>query len=154
LIAKLKLVIAVALAIVFSTVVNADDHRARINYTIHCQGCHLADASGLDGEVPRMNSFVGYFLHSKEGREFVIRVPGVATSSLEDDELTEMMNWLLLNFSAQELPDPFVPFSTEEVAALRPKREEQPQKTRIRILQRIAESLPDLASDLDAENGR
>lgn len=101
-----------------------------------------------------MKNFVGYFLHSKEGREFVIRVPGVATSSLADDELTEMMNWLLLNFSAQELPDPFVPFLTEEVAALRLNLEEQPQKTRIRILQRIAENLPDLASDLDAENGR
>ncbi len=101
-----------------------------------------------------MSNFVGYFLHSKEGREFVIRVPGVATSSLADDELTEMMNWLLLNFSAQELPDPFVPYSTEEVAALRPELEEQPQKTRFRILQKIAENLPDLASDLDAENGR
>ena len=101
-----------------------------------------------------MNNFVGYFLHSKEGREFVIRVPGVATSSLADDELTEMMNWLLLNFSAQELPDPFVPFLTEEVAALRLNLEEQPNKTRIRILQSIAENLPDLASDLDAENGR
>ena len=135
-------------------VANADDHRARINYTIHCQGCHLADASGLDGEVPRMNNFVGYFLHSREGREFVIRVPGVATSSLADDELTEMMNWLLLTFSAQELPDPFVPFSTEEVAALRPHLEEQPHITRLRILQRIAENLPDLASDLDIESGR
>lgn len=101
-----------------------------------------------------MKNFVGYFLHSKEGREFVIRVPGVATSSLQNGELTEMMNWLLLNFSAQELPDLFVPFSTEEVAALRLKLEEQPQKTRVRILQRIAEKLPDLASDLDAENGR
>lgn len=101
-----------------------------------------------------MNNFVGYFLHSREGREFVIRVPGVATSSLADDELTEMMNWLLLTFSAQELPDPFVPFSTEEVAALRPDLEELPQKTRLRILQKIAENLPDLASDLDIESGR
>ena len=101
-----------------------------------------------------MNNFVGYFLHSQEGREFVIRVPGVATSSLADDELTEMMNWLLLNFSAQELPDPFVPFSTEEVAALRPDLEEQPKITRTRILQKIAEALPELASNLDTESGR
>ena len=137
-----------------SPVANADDHRARINYTIHCQGCHLADASGLDGEVPRMSNFVGYFLHSQEGREFVIRVPGVATSSLADDELTEMMNWLLLNFSAQELPDPFVPFSIDEVAALRPNLEEQPHITRLRILQRIAKNLPNLASNLDIEGGR
>ena len=101
-----------------------------------------------------MSNFVGYFLHSQEGREFVIRVPGVATSSLADDELTEMMNWLLLNFSAQELPDPFVPFSIDEVAALRPNLEEQPQTTRIRILQKIAENLPNLASNLDIEGGR
>lgn len=101
-----------------------------------------------------MINFVGYFLHSPEGREFLIRVPGVATSSLADGELTEMMNWLLLNFSVRELPDPFVPFSIEEVAALRPNLEERPQTTRIRILQEIAEKLPDLAKVLDPENGR
>jgi hypothetical protein len=133
---------------------NANDHRARTNYMIHCQGCHLPEAVGFVGKVPRMKDFVGYFLHSREGREFVIRVPGVATSSLPDDELTEMMNWLLLTYSADQLPQPFVPFSTPEVAALRPDLEANPEKTRTRILGRIARDLPSLAVELELISGR
>ena len=142
------------LAVGLAPAANADDHRARINYMVHCQGCHLPEAVGFAGHVPRMKDFVGYFLHSKEGREFVIRVPGVATSSLPDDELTEMMNWLLLTYSTDQLPKPFVPFSTEEVAALRPDLEANPEKTRMRILGKIAQDLPSLAFELKEESGR
>lgn len=133
--------------------VRADDQRAHINYMIHCQGCHLPDAIGFAGKVPRMKNFVGYFLHSKEGREFVIRVPGVATASLPDDELAELMNWLLLTHSAEQLPDPFAPFSVAEVAALRPDLESNPEKTRIRILEKIAAGVPSLARELEQDNG-
>ena len=145
--------LALALTFALMPIAAADDHRASINYMIHCQGCHLPEAVGFAGQVPRMKDFVGYFLHSDEGREFVIRVPGVATSSLSDDALTEMMNWLLLTYSAEQLPKPFIPFSTEEVAALRPDLEANPEKTRMRILQQIAQDLPSLAADLEAESG-
>ena len=142
-----------ALAMGLVPVAGADDHRARINYMIHCQGCHLPEAVGFVGKVPRMKDFVGYFLHSREGREFVIRVPGVATSSLPDDELTEMMNWLLLTYSVEQLPWPFVPFSAEEVAVLRTDLEADPENTRMRILKQIAMELPSLANDLQRDGG-
>ncbi len=132
----------------------ADDHRASVNYMLHCRGCHLPDAQGYSDQVPRMKNFVGYFLHSQEGREFVIRVPGVATSSLPDDQLTELMNWLLLTYSSEQLPAPFVPYSVAEVAALRPNLEANPQKSRTRILERIARGLPSLAAELEEESGR
>ena len=146
-------VIIGALAVGIVPAANADDHRARINYMVHCQGCHLPEAVGFVGKVPRMKDFVGYFLHSRAGREFVIRVPGVATASLPDDELTEMMNWLLLTYSADQLPQPFVPFSTEEVAALRPDLEANPEKTRMLILGKIAQDLPSLAVELEQDSG-
>jgi len=135
-------------------VAGADDHRASVNYMIHCQGCHLPDAIGFSGKVPRMKNFVGYFLHSKEGREFVIRVPGVATASLPDDELAELMNWLLLTHSAEQLPEVFEPYSTAEVAALRPDLEGSPGTTRMRILQKIAEDVPSLARELEQDSVR
>jgi hypothetical protein len=133
---------------------NADDHRASINYMIHCQGCHLPEAVGFAGHVPRMNNFVGYFLHSQEGREFVIRVPGVATASLPDDQLTELVNWLLFTYSSEQLPEQFAPYSVTEVAALRPQLEANPEKTRMRILKNIARDLPSLAVELEQESGR
>ena len=113
---------------------HADDERARLNYALHCQGCHLPDATGLDPDVPRMTGFVGNFLHSQAGREFVIRVPGVATAALNDADLAELVNWLLVTFSPNELPAGFEPYTAEEVAALRTDVEQQPQAVRARIL--------------------
>ena len=140
--------VALLLAIVPVPLAFADDHRAQINYTLHCRGCHLAGAEGLAGEVPRLRNFAGFFLHSREGREFVIRVPGVATASLSDEELAELMNWLLLTFSREQLPQTFTPFSSAEVAALRSNLVPDPGTARTRILNDIAGNLPALAGEL------
>ena len=150
--AAIARIIAVALSIGFTSYAGADEQRARINYMIHCQGCHLPEAAGYPGKVPRMKDFVGYFLHSREGREFVVRVPGVSTSSLPDDELTELMNWLLVTYSAEQLPKNFVPFTVDEVAALRPDLEGDPEKTRKGILERVAADMPALAGELKTQN--
>ena len=143
----------IAIALLFlSSAAFADDQRAKINYQIHCQGCHLPDALGFPGKVPRMNNFVGYFLHSQEGREFLVRVPGVASSRMSDADITEMMNWLLRTYSAAQLPDNFKPFTVDEVAALRQNQEMNPEATRDRILRQIAVDVPELASDLEMSN--
>jgi len=149
--ATLARMIAVAVLIGFTSDAGADEQRARVNYMIHCQGCHLPEAVGYPGKVPRMRDFVGYFLHSREGREFIIRVPGVSTSSLGNDQVTELMNWLLLTYSAPQLPRNFVPFTVDEVATLRPDPEPDPEATRKRILERIAAEVPALAQELEAE---
>ena len=128
----------------------ADDRRAEVNYMLHCQGCHLPGAAGIEGKVPRMRDFVGWFLHSEEGREFVIRVPGVSQSALDDSQLAELVNWILLTHSRQQLPVDFRPFSAAEVGRLRAHPEPDPERTRERILARIATSLPTLAEALDA----
>ena len=126
----------------------ADDQRAHVNYMIHCQGCHLAQAEGFAGKVPPMKDFVGYFLHSQEGREFLIRVPGVAQSALTDQEIAELMNWLLTTYSAAQLPDEFVRFTVTEVALLRQEPERDPDTARAGILARIATDLPSLEHEL------
>lgn len=130
----------------------ADDERVQVNYMLHCQGCHLAEAEGLVGKVPPMKDFVGYFMHSKEGREFLIRVPGVAHSALNDSEITELMNWLITTFSGDQLPDEFAPFTVAEVARLRQDPVSNPEKTRKIILGKIATDIPSLAMDLGHEN--
>jgi len=97
----------------------ANEILARQNYILNCQGCHLPDGSGSEGNVPKMNDFVGYFLHVPGGREFIVQVPGAAGAPISDQELADVMNWMLLNFSKNELPDQFVPYDAEEIAILR-----------------------------------
>ncbi len=102
-----------------SATTGANEILARQNYILNCQGCHLPDGSGSKGNVPKMNDFVGYFLHVPGGREFIVQVPGAAGAPISDQELADVMNWMLLNFSKNELPDPFVPYDSEEIAKLR-----------------------------------
>lgn len=89
---------------------------ARINYILHCQGCHLADGSGTPTKVPALKHEVGRFLHVAGGREFLIQVPGTAQSALSDNEVADVLNWILENFSRDELPADFVPYTADEIS--------------------------------------
>ena len=74
----------------FPGVDNAD--RARVNYMLNCQGCHGPDGAGTeDGVVPVMKNFVGHFLQTQAGREFLVRVPGSANAALSHGELAEVL---------------------------------------------------------------
>jgi hypothetical protein len=92
----------------------------RMHYLLNCAGCHQADGSGVaDGSVPAFSGNLGYFMRIPAGRSFLVQVPGSAQSQLSDSELAGVLNWLLLQFCAAELPTPFRPFNTEEVSKLR-----------------------------------
>jgi hypothetical protein len=91
----------------------------RINYMLHCQGCHLADGSGTPDKVPALKHEVGRFVHVPGGREYLIQVPGTSQSALTDAEVAAVLNWILESFSAAELPVDFTPYSTDEVSRLR-----------------------------------
>jgi len=122
----------------------AGSEQAHVNYMLHCQGCHLPDAAGFPDKVPAMKDFVGYFLHSQEGREYLIRVPGVATSQLKDAEIAELMNWLITTYSAAQIPREFQPFTAEEVARLRKEPDRDPATSRRRVLQNMIGVVPAL----------
>ena len=136
------------LVMALSATAFADERRAEVNYMLHCQGCHLPDAKGFEGRVPPIKDFAGWFLHSKAGRDFLIRVPGVAHAALADDEIAELMNWLLTTFSAAELPADFTPFTAAEVRTLRADPERDPDAARQSILAGIAADHPALRSSL------
>ncbi len=131
----------------------ADERRARINYMLNCQGCHLPDGEGIEGRVPQLKDFVGLFLHSEDGRAFLINVSGVASSPLPDGELSELVNWMLVKFSKAELPVPFQPYSASEVSELRKHLELDPQARRAQILKDLRRTHPELPIPESAEEG-
>jgi hypothetical protein len=104
------------------------------DYARTCQGCHLGDGSGMPGLVPRMRGFVGYFAHLPDGREFLVRVPGVALAPLDDARLTAVINWTLFSFSPGQLPPDFRPFTVDEVSRLRQRPLDQIQGLRAALI--------------------
>lgn len=93
--------------------------RAWQNWTLNCQGCHRPDGSGSAGTTPSVAGTVSRFLSVERGREYLVRVPGVATSPLTDAELSEVLNWMLWRFDPGHLPADFPAFSAAEVGQLR-----------------------------------
>jgi cytochrome c553 len=93
--------------------------RAWQNWTLNCQGCHRFDGSGSDATAPGIAGTVSKFLLVPGGREYLIRVPGVATSPLSDQDLAEVMNWMLWRFDKEHLPASFLPYTAAEIAPLR-----------------------------------
>lgn len=87
-------------------------------YLLHCQGCHLADGSGLPGSVPSLVG-VARFATRPEGRAYLIGVPGSAQAPLSDAELARVLNWLLAEFGPAEVAARVARFDAAEVARAR-----------------------------------
>jgi cytochrome c553 len=97
--------------------------QARLNYMLHCMGCHLPDGSGApDKGIPDMRDLLGQFLALPGGRNFIVQVPGVMHSALSDQDIALLMNWLLPQISMATLPPGTPPYTGFEIAELRRHR--------------------------------
>ena len=92
--------------------------RAKFNYQMFCQGCHTPDGTG-GKSVPKIKDHIGYFLQNQVAREYLVRVPGSANSSLNDEQLAEVLNWMILELGGKSVPTKMKYFTTKEVGNLR-----------------------------------
>ena len=76
---------------------------------LHCRGCHGPDGAGAPGAAPSFRGQVAKFLCVPGGREYLVRVPGTAQSELDDARTAALLNWLLREFSPDEIPADFSP---------------------------------------------
>ena len=115
--------------------------RAWQHWTLNCQGCHRPDGTGSSGTAPSLAGTVARFLSVPGGREYLGRVPGVATSPLSNADLSEVMNWMLWRFDKEHLPANFHPYTAAEIGQLRaaPLRLEASQM-RAELLNRAEQS--------------
>jgi hypothetical protein len=90
-----------------------------VNYQLRCMGCHLADGSGQPGRVPSIRRSLVLFSASPEGRDYVVRVPGVAQSPLSDEDTASLLNWMARNLSDFAVPRDFADYSAAEIHGLR-----------------------------------
>jgi hypothetical protein len=114
----------------------------RINYMLHCQGCHLPDGSGLPHRVPTMRGQLARFLAVPGGREYIVQVPGVSTSKLSDGDTAALMNWLVREMGPA-VPADFRPYTAAEVTALRTKWLNRPAPVRAALMKSIEQLAPE-----------
>ena len=78
------------------------------------------------------------YLQVAGGREYLGRIPGIASSPLSDARLAELVNWMLFRFDRRDLPAHFRPYTAAEIGRLRahPLRL-QAAAVRRQLLQRI-----------------
>ena len=74
------------------------------------------------------------FSATPEGRDYVIRVPGVAQSPLSDEDTAALLNWMARNLSDLKAPPGFVDYSEAEIHSLRDRPLVRVSAIRARLL--------------------
>jgi hypothetical protein len=109
-------------------------YEPQVNYQLHCMGCHLADGSGETDRVPSVRKTLVPFSMLSDGRNYVLRVPGVAQSPLDDAEVAAVLNWMARNLSDVPLPAGFKDYGAGEVKAVRGRPLAQVKELRQKLL--------------------
>ena len=118
----------IVLLLAVASVAVAAEPSAEHVYLLSCAGCHKLDGTG-SANVPTLIG-VDRLLERDGGRDYLMRVPGVAQAPLSDARLAGLLNWLLGNFGAAT---PSSPFSAAEVARARIAPLDDPRQARAEL---------------------
>ena len=111
-------------------------HTPRVAYLLHCGGCHLFDGRSNPPEVPDLRGELGRIVAVPGGRDYLARVPGASQAPVSDQELAEILNWVLHRFNKKTLPVDFRPLTGEEVGKSRRNVLKDPLKHRAALWER------------------
>ena len=114
-------------------------YEPRVNFQLQCMGCHHADGAGEEGRVPSVRRTLVPFSATAEGRDFVMRVPGVAQAPLSDAEVAALLNWMARNLSDVPVPADFVDYTPAEVGLARHRPLVAVREIRSRLLNGLPE---------------
>jgi len=88
-----------------------------------CGGCHGLLGVSAKREVPALRDRVGAFLCSREGREYVVRLPNIAFAGMDDEALAGTLNFMMFSLGGTSLPKAdgafMKAYTASEVGALR-----------------------------------
>ena len=91
----------------------------RLPYLMGCVGCHGEAGVTIAQKVPDLKDQIGYFLHLPEGRAYLVRLPNVAFAPISDQQLAEMMNYMVFTLGGSSAPKDAKPYTAAEVGKLR-----------------------------------
>lgn len=89
-------------------------------YLMRCGGCHGIEGRSVPGLVPDLADQVGLFTCTTEGRDYMLRVPNVAMSRIDDDRLlAAVMNFVIFRLGGASTPQGTQPVTPEQVRLAR-----------------------------------
>ena len=92
----------------------------QVAYLTSCGGCHGVEGVSAPRNVPTLRHLTGSFLCTRRGRQFIVRLPDVALSTLSNRMLTAVMNWIVFDLGAPATGRrQGRPYTVAEVARLR-----------------------------------
>ena len=89
------------------------------DYILSCGGCHGLNGVSNAALVPSLKGLVGFYLNLPEGRAYLPRLPNVAFSSLDDERLAAVLNYLLFDIGSGSAPTGTPPYRAAEVGKWR-----------------------------------
>ena len=89
------------------------------NYLQSCGGCHGIQGVSAIGLVPQLRDRVGWFLCTPEGRDYIVELPDVAFAGVSDQELADVLNFMMFDLGGASTPKSAKPYSAAEVKQLR-----------------------------------
>jgi hypothetical protein len=109
---------------------------AQSHYLESCGGCHGIQGVSSRQDIPQLRGFVGRYLCTQAGREYLVRLPNVAFANMDDELLAKVMNFVVFGLGDGSAPADARAYSPGEVAALRhwPLKNEQLSAIRSAIL--------------------
>ena len=89
------------------------------DYILACAGCHGIQGLSNPNLVPSLQGLVGYFLELPEGRAYLSRLPNVAFSTLSDERLAAVLNYMVFEIGGASAPVGTRPYVAAEVGEWR-----------------------------------
>ena len=109
------------------------------DYILACAGCHGLNGMSNSTLVPSLKGLVGFYLNLPEGRAYLSRLPNVAFSALNDEQLAAVLNYMVFNIGAGSAPAGTQPYRAAEVGQWR--RQPLTEVTLSKYRQRLVETL-------------
>ncbi len=122
--------LCLVLLLAFAAIANAGGGEI---FNARCAVCHQADATGIPGLYPPLADSIGYDVRIPQGRIYLVHVVSSGLSgaisvhgaryegymqawpTLSDDEVAQVLDYVLLRFNSKVIPKDFSPLTAGEV---------------------------------------
>lgn len=96
---------------------------AKSLYALKCSGCHRMDGMGApEAGIPPFPGFIAPLARNQDGRVYIAHVPGIMGSRLSNDQLADVLNYVIDEWSEDTSSTPPARFTAEELTELREVR--------------------------------